>query len=411
MGIRELAFVGLGNMGAGMADRLLGDGFALTVHNRTASKADRLVEAGARLAGSPEEAAGGHHLVMLSLADEQAVEDVLFGRVVPVLEEGALVVDTSTVSPGYAREAAARLAERGVRRVEACVVGNPLQARSGELRIYVAGDPGDLEEVRPVLESVGTEIAHVGPPGTAASMKLVLNLLLGAQVASLAEAVEYAVAAGLNRDEVIGAVARSGFSSMVMRFRADLMLGRTYEPAFFRSELMEKDIGLVMKAAAEQGLRMPVLGAVREQFAAVVAAGDGDKDASVVVEHGQSADRWPSSEGTAEGKAAPVAFPAPCRVILRMEIVEEQAAAFEKVWAGVGRAIAREPANRGQTLVRSSEQEATYFVITDWASEQEFRDFEISAGHTEHRRKLRPFRRGGDMAVTQVVQRIEPVAY
>ncbi|MFE9770422.1 NAD(P)-dependent oxidoreductase [Streptomyces sp. NPDC005931] len=285
MANRQLAFIGLGNMGGGMARRLLDTGHTLTVYNRTARKASPLVEAGARLADAPERAAAGHHLVVLSLSDEKAVEEILFERVVPVLAPGTVVVDTSTVSPGYAREAAARLADKGLRRVEACVVGNPLQARKGELRVFVSGAPEDLYETRPVLEAIGSEVVHVGAPGTAAALKLILNLLLGAQVAALAEAVDYGTAAGIDRDQLISVVSASGFSSMVMRFRADLMLKRTYEPAFFRSELMEKDIRIAMEAAAALGTAMPVLGAVRERFAQVMAAGDGDKDASVLVEH------------------------------------------------------------------------------------------------------------------------------
>ncbi|MGW1294206.1 NAD(P)-dependent oxidoreductase [Streptomyces sp. NPDC002533] len=285
MAEHPLAFIGLGSMGGGMARRLLETGHKLTVFNRTADKAAPLVAAGARLADTSEQAAAGHRLVLLSLSDEKAVEEVLFDRLVPVLEPGTLVVDTSTVSPGYARDAAARLADKGLRRVEACVVGNPLQARKGELRVFVSGAPEDLDEVRPVLDVLGGEVVHVGAPGTAASLKLILNLLLGAQVAALAEAVHYGTAAGLDRDQLIGVVAASGFSSLVMRFRADLMLNRTYEPAFFRSALMEKDIRIALEAAAGHGAAMPVLGVVRERFAEVLAAGDGDKDASVLVEH------------------------------------------------------------------------------------------------------------------------------
>lgn len=282
---RQLAFIGLGNMGGGMAGRLVESGYALTVYNRTASKAARLVEAGAKLADAPERAAAGHDIVMLSLSDEKAVEEILFGRVVPVLAPGTIVVDTSTVSPGYAREAAVRLADKGLRRVEACVVGNPLQARKGQLSVFVSGDPADLYDARPVLEAISSDVTHVGAPGNAAAMKLILNLLLGAQVASLAESVGYGVAAGLDRDQLISAIAGSGFSSLVMRFRADLMLKRSYEPAFFRSSLMEKDIRIAQEAAAALGAELPVLDVVRERYAAVIAAGDGDKDASVLVEY------------------------------------------------------------------------------------------------------------------------------
>ncbi|MEF3115104.1 NAD(P)-dependent oxidoreductase [Streptomyces chrestomyceticus] len=282
---RRLAFIGLGAMGGGMAHRLLESGYALTVYNRTAGKAEPLLAAGARGAGSPGAAAAGHRVVLLSLSDEQAVEEVLFGRVVPVLEPGALVVDTSTVSPGFAREAAARLADEGLRRVEACVVGNPPQARRGELRVFVSGAEADLAEVRPVLDALGSQVVHLGAPGTATSLKIVLNLLLGAQVASMAEAVSYGVASGLDRERVITTIAESGFSSLVMRFRADLMLRGSYEPAYFRADLMEKDIGIATRAARESGLGLPVLDTVRERFASVVAAGDGAKDASVVVDH------------------------------------------------------------------------------------------------------------------------------
>ncbi|MFE4419264.1 NAD(P)-dependent oxidoreductase [Streptomyces sp. NPDC056817] len=282
---RQLAFIGLGNMGSGMAGSLLRAGHGVTVFNRTRAKAAALKEAGAKVADSPEEAAQSHRLFVLSLADEKAVEEILFERMVPHLAPGSIVVDTSTVSPGYAREAARRLVERGLRRVEACVVGNPLQARKGELRVFTAGSAEDCHEVADLLDAIGNETVHLGAPGTAASMKLILNLLLGAQVAAFAEAVAWGTRAGLDRDQLIGAVVGSGFSSLVLRFRAELMYKRAYEPAFFRSELMEKDLRIAIDDAALYGSGMPVLDAVRESFAAVLAAGDGDKDAAVLVEH------------------------------------------------------------------------------------------------------------------------------
>ncbi|MFE9392274.1 NAD(P)-binding domain-containing protein [Streptomyces sp. NPDC006784] len=279
------AFIGLGNMGGGMARRLLDAGYPLTVHNRTPAKAAPLAEAGATVAASPAEAAAGRNVVLLSLADEAAVEDVLFAQVAPVLAPGAVVVDTSTVSPAYARECARRLAGLGLRRVEACVVGNPFQAREGKLRVYTSGDEADIARVADLLETLGSQVVHLGEPGAAATLKLIFNLLLGAQVASLTEAVAYGVAAGLDRDQLLASVAESGFSSVVLRFRADLMRKGAYEPAFFRSTLMEKDLRLALGDATQAGAPLPVLDAVRERFAAVNAAGDGDKDASVLLEH------------------------------------------------------------------------------------------------------------------------------
>lgn len=282
---QQLAFIGLGNMGSGMAHTLLDAGYPLTVYNRTAQKAEPLVAAGARSAATPVEAVTGHQVVLLSLSDERAVEQILFGLLTPVLEPGTVVIDTSTVSPRYARESAERLAELGIRRVEACVVGNPFQARKGELRVFVSGREEDIADVREILDTIGSEVVPAGAPGMATTIKLIFNLLLGAQVAALAESVAYGVSAGLDRDLLISSIASSGFSSVVMRFRADLMLKGTYEPAFFRAELMEKDLRLANQAAEEAGVTLPVLDMVRARFAQVIEAGDGDKDASVLVEH------------------------------------------------------------------------------------------------------------------------------
>ncbi|MEU0412866.1 NAD(P)-dependent oxidoreductase [Streptomyces griseorubiginosus] len=285
MSSRKPAFIGLGAMGAGMAHSLLDAGFDVTVHNRTASRAAPLAEAGARVAASAAGAAADRDTVVLSLSDEAAVDEVLFGQVLPVLRPGATVVDTSTVSPRYARDSARRLGAAGVRRVEACVVGNPLQARQGALRVFAAGEEQDIEAVRDLLEAIGTEVVTVGAPGTAATVKLVLNLLLGAQVAALAEAVAYGVRAGLDRDQLLASVAGSGFSSAVLRFRAELMRKDSYEPAFFRSALMEKDLRLAVSDGADLGVSMPVLETVRGRFEDVVRAGDGDKDAAVLARH------------------------------------------------------------------------------------------------------------------------------
>lgn len=281
---RPVSLVGLGGMGAGMGLRLLDAGHPLTVHNRTAAKARPLAEAGATVTATAAEAVGGAEVVLLSLADERAVDEVLFGQALSALKPGCLVVDTSTVSPEYARSAHARLAEIGVRRVEACVAGNPFQARAGELRVLTAGDRDDVEAVDDVLRAIGRDVAHLGAAGNASVLKLVWNLLLGAQVAVLAEATAYGVAAGLDRDELLAAVAESGFSSRVLSFRAGLMRERRYQPAAFRSTLMHKDLSLGIADAARSGIRLPVVEAVAGRYADLIAAGDADLDAAAIVE-------------------------------------------------------------------------------------------------------------------------------
>ncbi|GAA3083853.1 NAD(P)-dependent oxidoreductase [Streptosporangium carneum] len=280
----ELAFIGLGGMGAGMALRLREAGFPLVVHNRTAAKAVPLAGAGARVAASSAEAAGAARIVVLSLSDQTAVERVLFGELSGRLRPGALVVDTSTVSPAYSADAAERLAGIGVRRLEACVLGNPAMAHAGRLRVFTAGRAEDADEARDVLEALAQEVTHVGPAGSACAMKLAFNLILGNQIAALAEALLLADSAGLDRDLLLTAVAGSGLSSPTLAFRAELMRTRRYEPAAFRSALMEKDLRLAVGEAAARGLELPVTAGVAARFAEVVLAGDGDRDAAVVAE-------------------------------------------------------------------------------------------------------------------------------
>ncbi|MFI6323651.1 NAD(P)-dependent oxidoreductase [Nonomuraea sp. NPDC050556] len=284
MSVRDVAVLGLGSMGSGMAARLLDTGFQVTVWNRTAERAAPLAGKGAAVGGSAAEAAAEAEVLLLSLADENAVEDVLFRQALPAVRPGTLVLDTSTVSPAYSRLAAQRVADAGSHRVETCVLGNPFLAGTGGLRVLVAGDDADVLRARPILEALGQQIYELGEPGRAAAMKLAFNLLLGAQLASLAEAVSYGESAGLDRDMLLTAIAESGFSSMVMSFRAAVMKERRYTPAAFRTTLMEKDLRLVLGEAALSNLRLPVTESAAGQFAEVVGRGDGDHDAAAVCE-------------------------------------------------------------------------------------------------------------------------------
>jgi 3-hydroxyisobutyrate dehydrogenase-like beta-hydroxyacid dehydrogenase len=280
----RLAVIGLGAMGSGMAHRLVEAEFAVTVYNRTAAKAEPLVAAGAKAAASAAEAVAEADIVLLSLADEDAVESVLFGTLASVLTPEHLVVDTSTVSPAFSRDATDRLARQGLRRLEACVIGNPQQARGAGLRVLAGGPADDVALARPMLDVIGSQVLHLGPVGAATAMKLVFNLMLGAQIASMAEAVAYGVAAGLDRDLLLVAIENSGFSSRVMAFRAALARERRYEPAAFRTRLMAKDLRLGLGEAAAAGVAMPVIEASAESFVSVVEAGLGEVDAAVIVD-------------------------------------------------------------------------------------------------------------------------------
>ncbi|WP_328645118.1 NAD(P)-dependent oxidoreductase [Amycolatopsis sp. NBC_00348] len=291
MTLARIGVIGLGMMGGGMARALLAAGFEVTAYNRTAAKAAPLAEAGARIAASPAEAAADVDVVLLSLADEAAVTQVVFDGLATQLRPGLTIVDTSTVSPAFAEEITERLDALGVRRVEACVIGNPKMAATGELRVFVAGERAWADDVSGVLSALGRDVRYLGGPGSAGVLKLAFNLLLGVQTAGLAEAVALAESMGMERDLLLDAFDNSGWRSPVLAFRADFMRRRSYRPAAFRTTLMHKDLRLATAEAERHGASLPLTSKAAERFEELLDAGRGDDDAAAVVELSRAAVR------------------------------------------------------------------------------------------------------------------------
>ncbi len=281
----RIAFLGLGAMGSGMAARLVDAGFDVTVHNRSAAKSDELAKRGARVATDPADAVRGAQVVLLSLATADVVARALFGPdgAVTGLAPGAVVADLSTVSPDAAVRQAQLLAARGHRGLDACVLGNARHARDGELRFMIGGDAAAVQVLAPVLETLAKEVRHLGPSGSGAKAKIAMNLLMGAQMQALAEAIVYGEAAGLDRDTLISMIAASGYSSPMMAFKCRAMADRTFERADFKLALMRKDLGLVLDQARSLGVALPVTAAGHQVLTAAVERGLGDLDCSAVL--------------------------------------------------------------------------------------------------------------------------------
>lgn len=245
--MEKIAFLGLGHMGAAMARRLLGTQHPLTVWNRTPSKAEPLVTAGAVLAASPGEAARDADVVITMLADPAAL-DAVAEAVVPQLRPGAHWVEMSTVGPDVIVELAARLGE-GVTLVDAPVMGSTDRAESGRLGVLAGGDTAGVEHV---LARFGT-VTRTGPLGSGAALKLVLNAAVLGGVALVAEALVLADALGLDEDTARTALANGPLGGAVGRAFA--------EGAHFGTSLAVKDIELAVKSA-----RLPAMEAVLEHY-------------------------------------------------------------------------------------------------------------------------------------------------
>lgn len=282
---KKVACLGLGGMGGGIAGRLCDLDWAPVLYNRSRDKAEALSARAGGVADTPAQAVAAADVALLSLADEPSVDAVLFGPdgVVAGMRPGGIVIDMSTVSPAYSRRVTRQLEELGLRRVEANLIANPMQARAGDARVLAAGAASDLDEVRDVLRAIGRQLVELGPVGAASTMKLAFNALLGSQVVALAEVVNYGVEAGLDRDLMLRTIAESAFSSLVMSHRCQLMIEERYQPAGFRSVLMEKDLRLTVTDAADQGVGLPVISTAARRYQQVVAAGDGDLDAAAVL--------------------------------------------------------------------------------------------------------------------------------
>jgi 3-hydroxyisobutyrate dehydrogenase-like beta-hydroxyacid dehydrogenase len=288
----KLAFLGLGKMGEPMARRLVAGGHDVVVWNRTPARAEPLVAEGARQARTPAEAGQGVEAAVTMLAGPDALETVLFGPdgLAETLQEGATVIDMSTVGRETVRRVAERL-PRGVSMLDAPVLGSVPQAEEGQLKIFVGGEPDVFDRWRPILEVLGTP-RLLGPGGTGASMKLVVNSTLGAVMSAIGEALALADALGLDERAALDVLADSVVGAGVSRVRPSIETG-TYPPRF-KLALASKDLGLVTDAAEQTGLGLRVAPAVRDWLESAVNDGLGELDYTAIVAHVAGREARPS---------------------------------------------------------------------------------------------------------------------
>jgi len=277
----NIAFIGMGTIGAPMARRLVRAGYDVTVHNRTREREEPVAEAGAKRAGSPKEAAEGKDLVITMVSDTPDVEAVILGEngVIHGAQPGSIVVDMSTVSPSATREIAKRLAEKGVTMLDAPVSGGSEGAEKGTLSIMVGGEAGALERVRGVLEHLGKRITLVGPVGSGQLTKAINQVIIAGTYAAVAEGLALGLAAGLDMEGVRQAVSGGAAGSWVLENRSANMIKGEY-PLGFRTRLHRKDLGIALGAARELGVPIPVAAYVEQLETGLVGRGFGDEDVS-----------------------------------------------------------------------------------------------------------------------------------
>jgi 3-hydroxyisobutyrate dehydrogenase-like beta-hydroxyacid dehydrogenase len=283
----SVGFIGLGLMGKPMSLNLLKAGYAVTVWNRTASRAEEVVAAGGQLAKSARDVAAGCDVLITIVSDPPALEEVLWGAsgragALSALPSGAIYMDSSTVSPELARKIAAACAKQNVRFLDAPVTGGDWGAKKGELLFMIGGDAETIKEAEPLLSVMGKKWFHLGPHGAGQTIKLAMNAILALQVEALAEAMALVSAAGLQPEKLVEVLQSSMARSGVLDIKSQNLLKGDYTPSF-PLRLMLKDVDLAMDLAKQLGVTLPATAAAQATYGAVKREAKEDVDYSAVM--------------------------------------------------------------------------------------------------------------------------------
>jgi len=259
----RVAFLGLGIMGRPMASNLVKAGHEVAVWNRTPGKD---VE-GARNATSPADAAQGAEVVWMCVSDTEAVENVLFGPqgVEGALSDGAIIADSSTISPSATRKFSERVGVRGARYVDAPMTGSKVAAESGTLIFIVGGEEAAVESLKPLFAAMGKVFFRLGETGKGQAAKLAMNLQIALIYEGFAEGLTLATKLGVDVEKLLPVIQASMIRSGVVDYKAPFVLKRDFAPNF-PLRLMHKDIRLALEAAKEVRVKLPALETVEEIY-------------------------------------------------------------------------------------------------------------------------------------------------
>jgi 3-hydroxyisobutyrate dehydrogenase-like beta-hydroxyacid dehydrogenase len=281
----KVGFVGLGHMGSAMATRLIAGGHEVTVFNRSEAKARPLAEAGARVASSAADACKGAAAVFSMLADDHAVENVVFARdgILGALAPNAIHISASTISVDLAKRMTKAHADSRQRFIAAPVFGRPDAAAAGKLFVVTAGAPDAINEVQPLFDAVGQRTFNIGTaPEMASLVKLSGNFLIASVIETLGEAMALVDKGGVDRHAYLELLTSTLFSAPIYKTYGTLIADRKFEPAGFAVPLGAKDVRLALAAAESLNVPLPVASLLRDRFLRLMANGGEKLDWSAI---------------------------------------------------------------------------------------------------------------------------------
>jgi 3-hydroxyisobutyrate dehydrogenase/2-hydroxy-3-oxopropionate reductase len=273
-------FLGLGIMGYPMAQHLLEAGHQVALWSFTSEKAQRLAtDHGGRFCSTPREVAEQADVIFLCVGDTDMSARVTLGPdgLIEGARAGAIVVDCSTISPAYARRAAATLAEKQVHFLDAPCTGSKPGAEGGTLTFMVGGELEIYEKVKPLLEAMGKRFYHCGGTGLGLHAKLTQNLILSNLLQAFNEGLVLSTSAGVDPELMLDILENSAARSGLVAFKAPFVFRRDFSTNF-SVRWMHKDIGLMLESAQELNVPLPLTAVTQQMFRAAIAEGSGDED-------------------------------------------------------------------------------------------------------------------------------------
>jgi 3-hydroxyisobutyrate dehydrogenase-like beta-hydroxyacid dehydrogenase len=279
----NLGFIGLGVMGGQMVDRLLSKGHSVTGYNRTASKAEWLVNKGMKLAATPRQVAETVDVVFAMVTNGAALKGIAEGPdgLIAGLSANKIFADISTVYPDLSREIAEKVRAMGADMLDTPVSGSVITLQQGQLSVIVGGRKETFERLKPLLEDIGPKVTHVGGNGVALSMKIAVNLSLAVQLLAFSEGVLLAEKSGIPRQVAVDVLTNSAIASPVLKYRGPFVLQQP-EEAWFDVNMMQKDMLLAMELGRKLDVPVPTTAATNEFLTAARAMGWAKLDYAVI---------------------------------------------------------------------------------------------------------------------------------
>ncbi|MCI0704695.1 MAG: NAD(P)-dependent oxidoreductase [Planctomycetia bacterium] len=277
-GKTRIGWIGTGVMGRWMCQHAMSKGYSATVFNRSADKAQPLVEAGAKLVRSPKEVAELSDIVFAIVGFPKDVREVFLGAngALAGAKSGAVLVDMTTSEPTLAKEIYEAAKKKGVASLDAPVSGGDVGAKNAALSIMIGGDKDAVAAVEPVFKCMGETIIHQGGPGAGQHTKMVNQILISSNMIALCEGLLYGYKAGLDLETVFKSVSVGAAGSKALEILGPRMLARNFEPGFYVEHFI-KDMGIALAEAEKMNLCLPGLALAKQLYEAVRAQGYGRK--------------------------------------------------------------------------------------------------------------------------------------